>query len=371
MRESGLCWLAVFCLVIAPLYAGFQLIDKRRRAHPSRVFSEKRDASCFQGWRAWAVRAGYPAFITGTAMYTGAGAWFFLVATKRAVWKFDLADVVVAAAVGLLGLALSSCGLRFHNLGRRARAISADDLLASDPRLLVLYLRSFRDDPPMARRVRTGTEGSMDISVQSCEEQVADVLGEFGPVVAIGRPKELLPELGAARIYVEDDRWQAVVESYMKRAGLVVFLPGSTAGIWWEIRRAAELLPCQKVLFLISVGFDYDDFRQEAEQIFRASLPAALPAPPKQAPPGNLAGVLFFDRDGRAHFQPMCSKLLRLLGHPPVWAGLKLTLRPVFEQQGVPWAPPPFSLFVYLFGLGCSLAAAGVVAVLVYVHFFR
>ena len=38
------------------------------------------------------------------------------------------------------------------------------------------------------------------------EQELAVLMGRLGPVVAIGKPGERLPELGAARLYVADDR---------------------------------------------------------------------------------------------------------------------------------------------------------------------
>jgi hypothetical protein len=59
----------------------------------------------------------------------------------------------------------------------------------------ILYLRAFRRDYTTTKEVfgprLTTTE----------EEQLADVLRPFGELVAIGRPGESLPTLGAARIY--------------------------------------------------------------------------------------------------------------------------------------------------------------------------
>jgi hypothetical protein len=45
------------------------------------------------------------------------------------------------------------------------------------------------------------------------EEQLAMVMNEIGPFIAIGRPGEQWPELGAARMYVGDDEWQATINN--------------------------------------------------------------------------------------------------------------------------------------------------------------
>ena len=157
----------------------------------------------------------------------------------------------------------------------------------------------------------------------------------------------------------------------MKRAGLVVFLPGDTAGIWWEIQRSAELLSCDKLLFLIHNAFDFNRFRQDAEKIFKVPFPTLPPGSPKEPLPGNLKGVLYFDRNKQPHYLSICSKGWRLELKPAVSASLKLTLRPLFEQRGVAWAPPPYSIIIVLFGIGLVLLAVALVIVVFYFLFWR
>ena len=49
------------------------------------------------------------------------------------------------------------------------------------------------------------------------EEELAGILRCFGPFVAIGRPGEEVSEIGAARMYVEDDDWEVVVSDLLNR----------------------------------------------------------------------------------------------------------------------------------------------------------
>ncbi len=100
-------------------------------------------------------------------------------------------------------------------LWRRSRqygALGADEAMARDPRPPVLYLRSFADDgdatlaPGRSALVRYGQQILAPVTP---EQEMADILADVGPVVAIGKPGEPLPELGAARLYVADADWQA------------------------------------------------------------------------------------------------------------------------------------------------------------------
>jgi hypothetical protein len=96
-----------------------------------------------------------------------------------------------------------------------------------------LLLRSFTDDvagiPPnmliprlLRRRKRL-------------EETIGEQLTGAGPFVAIGRPGEQLPQLGASRLYVGDSEWQAVVQSYIAQSDLIIVIAGKTHWVQWEL----------------------------------------------------------------------------------------------------------------------------------------
>ena len=83
---------------------------------------------------------------------------------------------------------------------------------------------------------------------------MADILGRVGPVVAIGKPGEPVPQLGAARLYVAHDVWQSRVIELMAIAGLVVVRVGSSPGVLWEIEQALAHVPRQRLVFAILGG---------------------------------------------------------------------------------------------------------------------
>jgi hypothetical protein len=66
------------------------------------------------------------------------------------------------------------------------------------------------------------------------EELLTEVVEALGPVVAIGRPGEKVPPLGAARLYVGDN-WKQVVQDYMRKSQLVLMVAGTTTHFAWEI----------------------------------------------------------------------------------------------------------------------------------------
>src|SRR5262245_9051720 len=136
-----------------------------------------------------------------------------------------LAELLVLIAVFIFTRALWRVGRRL-NLRHRNEIILKD----KPP---VLLLRSFTDDvagispnaliPRLVRRRKR------------LEETIGEQLTGAGPFVAIGRPGERLPQLGASRLYLGDPEWQAVVESYIARSDLIVMIAGKTHWVQWEL----------------------------------------------------------------------------------------------------------------------------------------
>jgi len=82
---------------------------------------------------------------------------------------------------------------------RRYFQISADSLLSVDKRKPILFLRSFKDD----ERVKFGgsERAFLDFSL---ETRLLNHFAGFGPFIAIGSPKDPIPQIGAARAVLSD-----------------------------------------------------------------------------------------------------------------------------------------------------------------------
>jgi len=132
------------------------------------------------------------------------------------------------------------------------------EVLENDPRQPVIYLRSFKDDKGAGRPMDVLRVSNMkylwhmifafynglhEFMGWSEEEILAQVLTTVGPMVAIGRPGEKLPQLGAARVYVEDAVWQPKVHEFLEKAALVVLRLGKTEGSGgrWSSRQAGSI----------------------------------------------------------------------------------------------------------------------------------
>lgn len=176
-------------------------------------------------------------------MYGVAIAW--LLVAGLAGEAFGEAAVLVPMLFLVISLlALSPWSIRRIALGRRMRAPRAFDLLQRQSGLPVLLLRSFDDDD----LIDASYSATNQTVPARTEERLVAALKGLGPTIALGRPGEPQPMLGAARLYVEDEDWQRAVLHFMDRAVAVVAVVGPTEGLWWEIGAAIKHVPPQRLL---------------------------------------------------------------------------------------------------------------------------
>jgi TM2 domain-containing membrane protein YozV len=239
--------------------------------------------------------------------------------------------------------------------GWKHEALTAKEALASDPRPPVVYLRSFGVDNQFrvvtrGRRARLAASLNYAASV-SPEQEMAFIMERVGPVVAIGKPGERLPELGAARLYVGDDQWRDVVGKFMNDAALVVIRAGETENLWWETEEALTRCAPERVII---VALGPPETRVAFERRFTETFgkPAEPPPAPRASalatflrlmfPYGSSAGkIIYFDQHARPQEQPLLYR--------PTWSGLILSAyRPyrdslqaafkiVFAKLDLPW----------------------------------
>ena len=133
---------------------------------------------------------------------------------------------------------------------RQAVQPSLDQVRARDRRKPVLLLRSFQDDAiEMNHRFRTRI-GEVEQS-RRFEQQVAGMLESFGPLIAVGKPGEELPQIGAARAYLSEAEWQPAVIRWIDEAVFIAMIAGSTEWIRWELGRILEMGRVQHLLILV------------------------------------------------------------------------------------------------------------------------
>jgi len=174
----------------------------------------------------------------------GAAVWGLYVENK---W-ISIGLVIGAPGIGVGAIArLQTLSQKLKRERLRYAAPQATEALAQDPRSPIVILRSFRSDGAEAEFI-------IDREVpRSFEEVVTKPLYLYGPVVAIGRPGEELPRLGAFREYVETD-WQSRVRAWLDTAAIVVAILDDTPGLLWEISQVFDLKLHSRLLLLVPEG---------------------------------------------------------------------------------------------------------------------
>jgi hypothetical protein len=270
-------------------------------------------------------------------------------AIPAAVGWYVVAVIVVPLGLYIVAISVLGCsplyilvgvgGTALITLGRRA-VLNARGVPAVDEnRRPVVYLRAFADDRDMGRRPLSF---GRIVATRSEEEQLFKSLQPVGPILAIGRPKESLPRLGAARLYLDDDQWQQKVIEWFKRAALVVIrLPlvppapsSGRTGIWWEIEEACRHVDRDRLVFLVprlgppeSLSW-FNQILQE--QQFR---PLVIPELKSRVYGSRISGIVQFPKNGDSNFVPLVKPppLFRSCSSPLVGV-YSLALGPVLER---------------------------------------
>jgi hypothetical protein len=229
-------------------------------------------------------------------------------------------DVPGGSAKIVLGIAVFLAALLafpLHFLANKLGAASAVDVLRDDARSPVLFLRGFsadRDDF-LSRWIKrpAALAGWRKDDGVTHEEKLVHALRSIGPVVAIGRPGEKWPTLGAARLYVADAHWRETVQRLASEAALTVIQLGDSPGLWWEVEHAIETLPPERLLLYLPTATE-----GKAEEAYQAFRLRAKAMHPQDLPPScGDAAFIAFDRAWRAIFLRRDSALL-FDARPPV-----------------------------------------------------
>jgi len=167
---------------------------------------------------------------------------------------------IVSAIVGFLVLA---SGARQFSLARQYMALSADDVLSTDPRRAILYLRSFSQDDQRAPgdpeqpshmfrpSDRVALPGFwLNRRHLTFEEWLCKAMQTIAPVVTIGKSGEPLPRLGAARKYVSNHSWKAEVLRLYEITGFTSLVLGSSEGLQWELKTVINQGNPKKILLI-------------------------------------------------------------------------------------------------------------------------
>jgi TM2 domain len=267
---------------------------------------------------------------------------------------FHLSEEWYALPSLALFLITAHAGFKLLRSGWKYDVVSAEQLLETDPRRPVLYLRSFEADSKIVLRPDGfWNKATMlfDYMVTfSPEQELAEIMNQVGQMIAIGKPGEPLPELGAARLYVADADWKAKVTDMMERSRLVIIRTGSTPNLEWEIEQAITHVPRRQILF-VSLGDAKETagFDRYFEERFGRVMPSGkrravtplwmkLMTVGQYAPTGK---IIYFDESLRPREEPIqptsswMGLALRLMR--PYRDSIQAATQHVFSSLELPW----------------------------------
>jgi len=168
----------------------------------------------------------------------------------------DLADIISmgqqSGRLAIIAIVLVAARALWR-VGTRLNLRKRDAIILKD-KPPVLLLRSFADDvagiPPNALVPRLLWRR------KRLEETIGAELTRAGPFVAIGKPGETLPQIGAHRLYVGDAEWQHVVTSYITRAEPIILIAGKTTWVQWELTNIVALGRTTRLLIVFPRSTD-------------------------------------------------------------------------------------------------------------------
>lgn len=178
----------------------------------------------------------------------------------------------------IFGSPVAILGLYLMRLGLRKNQKDAEEVLATDARAPVLFLRSFSNDENTIRE-RRSLEFSLLPSMRA--EEYLTAFNRLGPLIAIGRPGEALPNLGAHKMYIENELWEnKVIELFENSKAVIVMLGNLTGGVNWELNQARQLLSPSQLFIYFPYRQQrekrYTFYKEHLEKVFNCRFPPHL-----------------------------------------------------------------------------------------------
>jgi hypothetical protein len=203
-----------------------------------------------------------------------------------------------------IGGVFSMIGTFLWKKSKHLKQKKGEEVLKEDKRKPILYLRSFLDDPLASKSENDSllakflTLGGPQ-NLSSEEEQISFAINNFGPLIAIGNPSEIIPQLGASRISAEHSEWQDVVTDLIQASQLVILRVGETPGFWWEVMTVLNNKHPQNIAFLLPNTLNkYNEFKKRFESDFSPVLPTDYEPIPIRSQ--SFSAVLIFDSDWKS-----------------------------------------------------------------------
>ena len=232
-----------------------RLLERPRRNKPT-------DRHELVAW-ARAARAAHSRRV-GTLMIAAGILVWPVGAMVAAVLSF-LPGLTLVILAPMVTFAITGVSAAFLRRGGKMRVKAAEQVLDTDPRPPIVYLRPFEFDH--ASRAATYHD------IKTYEVEITRALRSVAPVVAIGDPTEELPELGSVRIYADDAEWERKIEDLTSRGGTIILHVGDSAGLAWEVSHVVGLGQPERIILSAGGALSYADFRRKFGHIFPRGLP--------------------------------------------------------------------------------------------------
>lgn len=166
----------------------------------------------------------------------------------------------------IAGFGVAKKGSEVFAIARQQMLRSADEILAKSSCSPILYLRAFSTDNASApdhyslekREHRFLTWRVLNPAFWTerrdwtFEEVLCRGLSSLTAVVAIGKPDEPLPKIGAARKYLSHSDWKQEVAVLLEICRFCCLVVGHSDGLLWEVKYVLTFCPPEKVLILVS-----------------------------------------------------------------------------------------------------------------------
>jgi hypothetical protein len=180
----------------------------------------------------------------------------------------------IASLVGAVGWWLLQLGIRLNH------GYASDGLDQADAGPWVLWFRAFVGDRGFA--FLPFAKALAQPWARTHEQLVLSMLRHLGTPVAVAQPGRSVAPLGAHRIRLDEEDWQAQVSLLLEDTELACFVASGSRHLAWELREAFSRLPAHRVLISIPGRWSfqrrlaYTSFRNSVVDVV-ADLPRDLP----------------------------------------------------------------------------------------------
>ena len=131
----------------------------------------------------------------------------------------------------------------------------------------------------------------MSIKDHTYEVKLVSIFSRLGPVIAIGKPNEALPELGAFREYIPESKWREHIIRRMEISQLHIFILGDSSGLREEITMSFNIFNKKEKLICFPSHYNTIERQQQYEQVI--NLIGDSFDMPKLSDPDRLTAIVF------------------------------------------------------------------------------